>query len=644
MWRRIVRWLAKPWLWLLIGVVAVSLVIWFVGPLVAVAGYRPLDTAVSRLLAIMSIVVAWGLNNLRARIADSKADRRLSEALVTDAARGETGESPADDAEQGILANRLRDALRTLRASGLTRRGRLYSLPWYMVIGAPGSGKSTMIRASGLHFPLQDRIGDNPVPGEGSTRYCDWWFAEEAVLIDTAGRYTTQQDPGGAASEAWLSFLGLLRRRRPKRPLNGIIVTASLLDLVDRTPGELERQRTAVKRRIEELNRHLSMRLPVYFVFTKCDLVAGFTDYFADLEGEDRQRPWGVTLPLRAAGRPDAGSPTLGERFAAMVSRAATRLLGRLHQERDPRRRRLLYGFPRQMMGLRQDIEGFLDAVFAPSRFQPDFLLRGVYFVSGTQTPAVSTESPVGAVPGRYRSPVVSAAGAAGPKSYFVAGLFSRIIFPESGLASANTRSARRHRLGYVAAVAGLVMTFCVGLGLWHWSYRANTSFLAAVDSGIDAYRNATGGGLEDPAVDWGTLAAGLSRLREFPRGYEQGHADPSWRMTLGLYQGGKVGVRAADTYRRALARFLIPKVAGMLAGRVETELGAPAGEGRLYEALRCYLMLYKPKHMAREAFLGWVETLWRRRVPGRRSRPVRRALTRHLKAALAGGVDLPEP
>ncbi len=40
------------------------------------------------------------------------------------------------------------------------------------------------------------------------------------------------------------------------------------------------------------------MRVPVYVLFTKADLVAGFVEFFDSLGKEEREQVWGVTLPL----------------------------------------------------------------------------------------------------------------------------------------------------------------------------------------------------------------------------------------------------------------------------------------------------------------------------------------------------------
>ena len=83
----------------------------------------------------------------------------------------------------------------------------MQQLPWYLIIGAPGGGKTTALLHSGLRFPLAERLGRDPLAGTGGTRQCDWWFSQDAVFIDTAGRYTTQDSDAAADAREWQQFL-----------------------------------------------------------------------------------------------------------------------------------------------------------------------------------------------------------------------------------------------------------------------------------------------------------------------------------------------------------------------------------------------------------------------------------------------------
>ena len=179
--------LRQRWLWLLLALVLISLVIWFAGPYVAFADYAPLESTTARLIAIALVVVFWGL---RAVLRELKA-ARAGNMLVKNVIRQEdpAAERASVDARQ--LQQRFAEAVEALQKSRASRTN-LYELPWYIIIGPPGAGKTTAIVNSGLNFPLAQKFGKEALRGVGGTRNCDWWFTDQAILLDTAGRYTTQ--------------------------------------------------------------------------------------------------------------------------------------------------------------------------------------------------------------------------------------------------------------------------------------------------------------------------------------------------------------------------------------------------------------------------------------------------------------------
>ncbi|EQD46162.1 ImcF-related protein, partial [mine drainage metagenome] len=245
------------------------------------------------------MIVAWAawlqILQLRAR----SRTRQMSADIA-----GQATQSPAaserderGSAERAQLQARFQEAIDTLRKS---RRGsgNLYTLPWYVVIGPPGSGKSTLLQNSGLHFPLSDRFGKEALRGIGGTRNCDWWFTDEAVFLDTAGRYTTQDSDQAADASAWIEFLNLLRRYRKRRPINGVLIAVSMSDLLMLDDTDRHAHIRAIRKRLDELSEHLRVGVPAYLVFTKCDLIAGFSEFFDDLGPELRSQVWGFTFPL----------------------------------------------------------------------------------------------------------------------------------------------------------------------------------------------------------------------------------------------------------------------------------------------------------------------------------------------------------
>src|SRR5690606_132711 len=267
-----------------------------------------------------------------------------------------------------------------LKQSKLGERGQnaLYTLPWFMIVGPPGAGKTTAIRHSGLNFPLLDATG-GAVKGVGGTRNCDWWFTNEAILLDTAGRYATQDDD----QPEWFAFLDLLRRFRSKRPVNGVILAISASDILEQTEEQATQMARTLRARIDELQNRLDMVVPVYVMFTKVDLVAGFVEFFNDLKKSDRDHVFGATFPMDMAVQRKA-EDLFEEEFGILVSQIHARAIRRVSKARKEMRDRVIQ-FPLEFQALRTSITDFLAALFEDNTQDDKPIFRGFYFSSGTQ-------------------------------------------------------------------------------------------------------------------------------------------------------------------------------------------------------------------------------------------------------------------
>jgi type VI secretion system protein ImpL len=223
-----------------------------------------------------------------------RAARLASLALESGLGGQAGGIRPDQQAEIAAMQAEFHKALRSLKSSRLGHSGgdALNALPWYLIVGPSGAGKTTALRSSGLPFP---HAKGGRVRGVGGTRNCDWWLSNDAVILDTAGRWATQDDD----REEWLAFLDLLRQTRPKKPVNGILVAVSVTDLQGEV-DEIAALAKTLRERIDEVMGRLDMVLPVYLLVTKCDLVAGFVEMFGDLRDKERGQIWGFTLPLAA--------------------------------------------------------------------------------------------------------------------------------------------------------------------------------------------------------------------------------------------------------------------------------------------------------------------------------------------------------
>ncbi|MBV8576006.1 MAG: type VI secretion system membrane subunit TssM, partial [Acetobacteraceae bacterium] len=529
------------------------------------------------------------------------------------------------------LRTRLADALAILRRARGSR-GYLYEQPWYAIIGPPGAGKSTALLNAGLHFPLAAEMGQGAVAGVGGTRLCDWWFTDDAVLIDTAGRYTTQDSDAEVDRAGWYAFLDLLRRTRKRQPLNGVLIAIAISDIARADEGGRAAHASTIRQRVRELETRLGVRMPVYLLFTKADLLAGFTEFFADLDRDRRAQVWGMTFPL-GAGEANPGAAFETE-FRLLVDRLNGQVLDRLQEERGPDRRALIAGFPAQVASLAQPLASFIQATFGGSKLDRAPFLRGVYFTSGTQegTPIDRLTSSLASTFGLDQQRLPSLRPEKG-RSYFLGKLLRRVIFGEAMLVAEPPGAARRRmflRAGAFAAIA--LMVGVVGFLLWS-AHADAARQIADTGQALDAYEQTARGLPLDPVgdADLPRLLPLLDRARGLPHGADQPDQSQGW--SLGLSQDAKLSAAAREVYHHALDYALLPRLIWRLEAEMRGKLNQP---DFLYEATRVYLMLGNQGPLDRALVHDWMQLDWQATYPGPVNAPLRAALLHHLDALLA--------
>ena len=604
--KTILKLFTQSWFLVLIGLALLSLAIWNGGPYLAFGSMKPLESVVSRLVAILVLVVLWTLwvqiRQYRARKAGDQLAKDVSFKAVK---AGERAAEPGS-AEAAQLRARFEEAIAALRSSQ-GKSVNLYELPWYIIIGPPGAGKTTAIANSGLNFPLSKKFGKEALRGVGGTRNCDWWFTDEAILLDTAGRYTTQDSDAESDHAGWIEFLNLLRKHRSRRPINGVIVAISASDLLSASDGERRRHVEAVRRRLEELTRELRISLPVYFVLTKLDLIAGFTEFFDDLNQEGRAQVWGATFPIEVS-RSGAAAGSAAAEFDQLLERLSARFMLRLESERDLRRRALIFTFPRQFGALRRPLLDFIGEAFSGDAGREQKVqLRGVYFTSGTQE-GTPIDRMLGAL---ARSFGLSVRGAVVQsqqgRAYFIQRLLREVLFRETGLAGVNRRMELRQALVNGGAYIGVCLLIVLGLAAFSISYKRNHDYLATVAKATQSLQAVPA---QERAASLVQSLDRLDTLADITRVAAQHEGSRPVSMRWGLYQGHSVTNAAQDAYVRELNAGLLPAVSEHFANRLASFAGEP---DKLYEYLKAYLMLSDPDHLD-PAQLGFIANLeWQR-------------------------------
>ncbi len=611
--------LAGRWGAGLAGWTILSALVWSLFPIVPM-----LEPPAVRLSAIAALLTIYFAANGALTWRGRRRRKALAAGMADDAQARAAAEVEAEVAEETAqLRERMKQTLDRLRRRGW-RKGQIYDQPWFVLIGPPGSGKTTALMNSGLHVPLDEDGGTPSTPGVGGTRLCDWWFADEAVLIDTAGRYTTQDSSAAIDAAGWRTFLDLLLRTRPRQPINGIVVVLSLPDLLTAAPDERDAHARAVRLRINEIVERLRLRVPVYLMLSKADRLRGFDAYFDDLNAEGRAQVWGMTFPL------DGGVDHFVPEFRLLLGRLEDRLVERLQAERAAERRAMIGQFPLQVASLEQPLQAFLTIAFTGGRLDPAPFLRGIYFTSATQqgTPIDRLTGMLAASFGVDQARVPALRPVSG-RSYFVTRLVRDVILDEALLITRRQGRWPRRRTLRIAGFAAVAAILGIGGGL---IFRADATDRQAIErerEALAAYRQRLSSLPLDPVAD-DDLVRVVPVLDAAADLANDADAD---RLMLGLSQGGKLAQANRQVYRHALQRILLPRLIWRLERQMRAEFSNPA---RLYDTARIYLMLGGQGPLEPEAVRGRIRADWDVRFPASLDAPLRGSLRRHLDALLA--------
>lgn len=611
------------------GLVVLSVLIVAFGPLIRIGSTRPM--AEEPLLPFYIIAGLWAVWLLFwgfGWLVRFWKGRRLVSAL-----KDESGDfDPLSDLS-GRFDEAL-DALKTMRFSGQEGSKRLEEMPWYVMLGPPGSGKTTALAQSGLNFPLAERFGDPTVKGGGGTRNCDWMFTEDAVLIDTAGRYTTQDASQERDRSEWLQFIGLLKRHRSREPINGIMVAVGLVDLAVTPEADRQKHARAIASRLNELQLMVGHRLPIYVLFTKLDLVAGFIEFFDDLSREEREQVWGVTLPMDDGSGDFDPIEKFAEEFDELVRRIAGRTLDRMNEATDSERRGRLFGFPAELASLREIARTFLHDALRPNRYAKPPLLRGVYLTSGTQQGS-PIDRVLAAMGRRFgvaaeRPPAFRGAG----RSFFLKRLMTEVIFREAHLLTRLRDHGRPGRIAYGLGWLLAVLMVVLVAGSWALVLERSQEEINDVRKRVETFRNTYADFGKTPMVepDYATAIKPLHDLAFMPFGYLKPPTTGDLLTGLGLYQGPELNAALVKEYRAMLNRVLLP-VVGL---DLELAISANVAESTVVLPLvKLYLMLGGEEKLDPAAISSWVDQSLLERYPGQENQPFRNAILAHLQVML---------
>lgn len=501
----------------IIGLVAVLSLVWFVG------GYIGLDSVDKRLIA-MAVVLSAFLVFIFVRWFWT---RRSGEKLANELA----GHNASSDAEIDEIREKMQEALTSLKAShlGAGYRGStaLYALPWYMIIGPSAAGKSTLFANSGLHFPYSNS-NQLHIQGFGGTRNCDWWFSDQAVLIDTAGRYTTDD----SENPEWLSFLNLLKKYRPKLPINGVMVAISIADILTADSEQIRTHVKLIRERIEELVQQLGVIFPVHVVFTKTDLISGFEPFFSDLDDKAREQVWGTYLLDLSEDQQKDAAQLFEQRMAELYDRLCEQRIAKMSRERNEQRKQLIFDFPNQFASATGKLTEFINLLFKENPYQEVPWFAGVYFTSGTQEGTPIERIATGAL-AKFRSVLFEQKQETITQSFFINRVFNDVVFRLQDLTRGNRKRRIIQRWLKALTVTGGLVSIASITALLITSYTANNVLISDGEQKVHAVVQTN----VSSATHSEQLDATLVLFKHYQQlmNYEQ---SLPWYFFFGIYEG----------------------------------------------------------------------------------------------------------
>ncbi len=534
-------------------------------------------------IAVTAVVVLGLLLFVVLRAVLAKKSAGQIEAALSEGAN-KHGSTMRPEMQAQIEAMKLEfdKALRTLKSSrtGKGSRNALGVLPWYVIIGPPGSGKSTILRNSGLRFPyLSAKRG--AIRGVGGTRNCDWWLSNDAILLDTAGRWSTEDED----TDEWLAFLDMLKRTRKRRAINGLIVAVSASDLLLGDEDAVADLASRLRERCDEVMGRLEVSVPIYLMITKCDLVAGFVETFSNLGEKERGQIWGFTLPLETSA--EERTDLFIEKLDELLDVLEWHGLQRLGEERRLETREQVHHFPFEFEELCPNLVGLTKELFAPNVYQETPLLRGIYFTSGTQEGRPVDRimkrmaDAFGIAPRLNIEPPIKA------KAYFLTEVFRRVMFPDQNMAGLSAKAVKRRRLASLG-IASACLLAALGLGMTPISaYSRNIRLANRVGRFTEGLAQARGA---DGDIDPRKLEALAEAAENIWTLETEG---PPTSMRFGFYSGGDLREPMARAIRDLTVVPLLAKDAAALKNFAATRKG---GVDDARERLTRYLIATAPK------------------------------------------------
>lgn len=573
-------------------------VVWWIGPLIAIGTWRPLLSAWVRGI-IIALILCWALWPFVATF----LSWIFRHARAPAPARKKSG-------QRDRVTSRFYDAMRTLQYVGLARqrtgwqrfkyrfsRSHIGERPWFLVIGPPGSGKTSLIGESGERFLLAEHYGLQQTVDIGPTQDCNWWLAEDAVYIDTSGEWLQLNGLGEEESRARDTLFKLIRRHRRHPGIDGIMLCLDARWLLHASLTERKSVADALRARLLEIASWFRCELAVYFTISHIDRLVGGATFLSMLGDDLLQKGMGFSLNRATEGEAPFGQyETL---YRDMVARASRHVLELLHDAPDGQNRQQLLFFTEALGSLGNPLYSLLEQLFPHTSVGYSCHLQQVWLGSTMALP------PQGAT---YNAEAAD---------MYEARPTGRIYSPELNYARQERGVMQQDshgvplagRMGTIGRYGAVIILLAVSFNLLAMRYLWESDYISYIAARFDETKRIVREIPVTNRISDGVISAyeQLGYMNAQLGGEITPQPNPYFEHRL-------INNAAQKTYQRHLLQIFWPAVENYIASELKNDTTATNKD--VYSTLKVYLMLGEPSHRSSQALIDWFMARWDNFMP----------------------------
>ncbi|WP_200414713.1 type VI secretion system membrane subunit TssM [Arcobacter sp. FWKO B] len=463
-----------------------------------------------------------------------------------------------------------------------------YELPWYLIMGQEQEGKTSLIEYSGLDFPLNINYQHKNIDNNDNTKTFEWYFAENAIFIDTPGKYLNAKI-GGIDDGVWKYFLNLFKKKRWKRPINGVILTISIETLMAKTDKEIESYAKELREKFDQLSDTFMSNIPIYLFITKSDLIKGFVEYFDSIEENEKNEILGFTFDASEK----ISLETLSQEMTNLLKRIDTSIIDKIHTQWDNDNRTKILLFCDELNEVFNKLKKFVEIGFAQTRYRTPLLLRGLYF---TSVPQYSL--PI------YQENILdeSTTNKINLKGWFSKKVLEDIVFVESNLIKMDSRHKTKEKRREIFAITSAIFIIVLSIGIWLFNYIEHKKTIENITKQLNDFSSAYS--TTNHLSDFEQRLALLNRLLEI-KNIDSPKSHNFWKLSF--YKVKDRNNKIDELYHNFVEQFLLNDIKMILEIYTMNNLN---NYDLTWENLKAYLMLENKQNREKAFLISWVTNI----------------------------------